>query len=202
MLLHEDAVLTTFKKTSLRASLIAATLAALPLGVNAAGLGRITVLSALGQPLRAEIELTATAAELKSMTAAVAPVSAFKDASIAYAPALGSVRMTVEQRGGRSFVRLNSAKPVNDPFLDVLVELTWSSGRLLREYTFLLDPPDMPAPAASSVVGSTPVAVVSIARIAPAPGNGPISLGKVGSGLVPTNGTPWFTRWAPMANSS
>ena len=150
--------MTTFKKTSLRASLIAATLAALPLGVNAAGLGRITVLSALGQPLRAEIELTATAAELKSMTAAVAPVSAFKDASIAYAPALGSVRMTVEQRGGRSFVRLNSSKPVNDPFLDVLVELTWSSGRLLREYTFLLDPPDMPAPAASSVVGSIPVA--------------------------------------------
>ncbi|MCB1959100.1 MAG: hypothetical protein KDE68_01025, partial [Rhodocyclaceae bacterium] len=149
--------MTTFKKTSLRASLIAATLAAFPLGAHAAGLGRLSVLSALGQPLRAEIELTATADELKSMAAAVAPAVAFKDAGIAYAPSLGSVRMSVERRGGKAFVRLSSARPVNDPFLDVLVELTWSSGRLLREYTFLLDPPDMPAPAASNVVGAAPV---------------------------------------------
>lgn len=161
VLQHEDAVLNTFQKTSLRATLIAATLAAMPLGVNAAGLGRISVLSALGQPLRAEIELTATADELSSMTAEVAAPTAFKDAGVAYAPAIGTIRMSVEKRGKRSFLKLTSIKPINDPFVDMLVELNWSAGRLLREYTFLLDPPDMPAPAAATNVGapvSKPVA--------------------------------------------
>ncbi|WP_228720644.1 FimV/HubP family polar landmark protein [Nitrogeniibacter mangrovi] len=146
----------TFQKTSLRATLIAATLAAMPFAANAAGLGRISVLSALGQPLRAEIELTATSNELTSMTAAVAAPTAFKDAGVAYVPALASIRMSVERRGGRNVLRLTSTKPINEPFVDMLVELNWSAGRLLREYTFLLDPPDMPAPAAATNVG-TPV---------------------------------------------
>ncbi len=154
---HEEAVLNTFRKTTFRATLIAATLAALPLGANAAGLGRISVLSALGQPLRAEIELTATADELASMTAGVAPASAFKEANIAFSPVLGNVNMTVARRGKRAVVQLTSAQAVNDPFLDVLVELNWASGRLLREYTFLLDPPGMPASAASTGVTSAPV---------------------------------------------
>lgn len=157
LLQHEEAVLNTFRKTTFRATLIAATLAAFPLGANAAGLGRISVLSALGQPLRAEIELNATADELATMTAGVAPASAFKEASIPLAPVLGSVNMTVARRGKRAVVQLTSAQPVNDPFLDVLVELNWASGRLLREYTFLLDPPGMPAPAASTGVTTAPV---------------------------------------------
>lgn len=148
----------TFQKTSLRATVIAATIAALPLSAQAAGLGRISVLSALGQPLRAEIELNATADEVKSMTATVAAPEAFKAAKLSYAPALTSIRMAVEQRGGKPYVRLSSAKPVNDPFVSLLVELNWQSGRLLREYTFLLDPPAMPAPAASADVAAPPVA--------------------------------------------
>ncbi|KAA3649880.1 MAG: hypothetical protein DWQ11_18065 [Proteobacteria bacterium] len=130
----------------------------MPLSAQAAGLGRISVLSALGQPLRAEIELNATADEVKSMTAAVAAPEAFKAAKLSYAPALTSIRMAVEQRGGKPYVRLSSAKPVNDPFVSLLVELNWQSGRLLREYTFLLDPPAMPAPAASADVAAPPVA--------------------------------------------
>ena len=147
----------TFQKTSLRATVIAATIAAMPFSAQAAGLGRISVLSALGQPLRAEIELNATADEAKSMTAAVAAPDAFKAAKLSYAPALTSVRMAVEQRGGKSYVRLTSVKPVNDPFVSLLVELNWQSGRLLREYTFLLDPPSMPAPKASADVAAAPV---------------------------------------------
>jgi pilus assembly protein FimV len=182
VLQHEDAVLNTFQKTSLRATLIAATLAAMPLGVNAAGLGRISVMSALGQPLRAEIELTATADELGSMTAEVAAPTAFKDAGVAYAPAIGTIRMSVEKRGKRSFLKLTSTKPINDPFVDMLVELNWSAGRLLREYTFLLDPPDMPAPAAAANVGapvSKPVARAArpIGRSASAEGGYRVSRG-------------------------
>ena len=146
----------TFQKTTLRATLIAATLAAMPFGASAAGLGRISVLSALGQPLRAEIELTATGDELGSMSATVAAPTAFKDAGIAYVPVLRDISMSVERRGSRSFLRLSSTRPINEPFVDMLVELNWSAGRLMREYTFLLDPPDMPAPAAAANVG-TPV---------------------------------------------
>lgn len=162
----------TFQKTSLRATVIAATIAALPLSAQAAGLGRISVLSALGQPLRAEIELNATADEVKSMTAAVAAPEAFKAAKLSYAPALTTVRMAVEQRGGKSYVRLTSAKPVNDPFVSLLVELNWQSGRLLREYTFLLDPPAMPAPAASADVAAPPVAQPRATAARPIGGQG------------------------------
>ena len=158
----------TFQKTSLRASVIAATIAAMPFSVQAAGLGRISVLSALGQPLRAEIELNATAEELKSMTAAVAAPEAFKAAKLSYVPALVGVRMAVEQRGGKSYVRLSSAKPVNDPFVSLLVELNWQAGRLLREYTFLLDPPAIPAPKASSDVAAAPMAQARPPAISPA----------------------------------
>ncbi|MBT0960788.1 FimV/HubP family polar landmark protein [Denitromonas iodatirespirans] len=167
----------TFQKTSLRASVIAATIAAMPFSVQAAGLGRISVLSALGQPLRAEIELNATADEIKSMTAAVAAPEAFKAAKLSYAPALVGVRMAVEQRGGKSYVRLSSSKPVNDPFVSLLVELNWQAGRLLREYTFLLDPPAIPAPRASSDVATAPVAQARPAAASPARSAGPRSSG-------------------------
>ena len=56
-------------RLSFKASILATALAVLPMGANAAGLGRITVLSALGQPLRAEVELTASREELSSLSA-------------------------------------------------------------------------------------------------------------------------------------
>ncbi|MBB3224348.1 FimV/HubP family polar landmark protein [Pseudoduganella umbonata] len=111
---------------------------------HAAGLGKLTVLSALGQPLRAEIELTAvTPEEAADLAVKLAPLEAFRAANIEFNPALLNLRFDIEQRDGRRFIRVTSAQPVNEPFVDMLLELSWANGRLVREYTFLLDPADM-----------------------------------------------------------
>lgn len=141
----------TVKRNKLKASVLALALAALPLGTHAAGLGKLTVLSPLGQPLRAELEITATREELSSLSARLAPAEAFKQAGIEYVSAMAGVRFILDKRpGGQAFLRVLTDRPVNEPFLDLLVELNWASGKLVREYTFLLDPPEAmhrPAPA-------------------------------------------------------
>lgn len=123
---------------------------------EAAGLGKLTVQSALGQPLRAEIELlSVTKDELADLTAKLASADAFKQARIDRTEAMGSLRFTVDQRpNGQPIVRITSTAGLADPFLDLLIELNWSSGRLIREYTILLDPsPDAkPAEPAKAVV--------------------------------------------------
>jgi len=114
--------------------------------VNAAGLGKLTVLSALGQPLRAEIDLTSVSKEESgALSAKIASAEAFRQAGIEYSSVLSLLRFSVEQRGERSFIRVSSTQPVNEPFVDMLLELSSSNGRLVREYTFLLDPSDLRA---------------------------------------------------------
>ena len=121
----------------------------------AAGLGKLTVLSYLGQPLRAEIELTSVSPEeAVGLVAKVAPADAFKLANIDYSAALRSLRFTVEQRNGRQFIKITSSQPLNEPFVDMLLELSWNSGRLVREYTFLLDPVDLRATQSAQVAGA------------------------------------------------
>ncbi len=127
----------------IRASLLATALACMPFAADAAGLGKITVYSGLGQPLRAEVEVSATKAELSSMAARLASQDAFAQAGIEYATALLSIKFTLDQKGAQPVIRISSDKPINDPFVDMLLELSWNSGRLVREYTFLLDPPEM-----------------------------------------------------------
>src|SRR4051812_48774411 len=80
---------------------------------HAAGLGKLTVLSSLGQPLKAEIELTAvTSEEADGLVAKLAPAEAFKLANIEFSPALLSLRFVVAQRDGRQFIRISSSQPV------------------------------------------------------------------------------------------
>lgn len=138
----------------------------------AAGLGRINVTSGLGQPLRAEIDLTSVSRdEAGSLAARLASPAAYRDAGRDFNASLLNVRMTVERRAdGQYFVRLTSNSPVNDPIVDLLVELTWANGRLLREYTFLLDPVDMrTAPPASPPAAPESKPALPVARPAPAP---------------------------------
>ncbi|WP_415257973.1 FimV/HubP family polar landmark protein [Thauera phenylacetica] len=132
--------------TSVRASLLALSIAALPLSVQAAGLGQINVLSGLGQPLRAEIQISATAQELQSLSARIASADAFRRANLSYGTAVSAIRVSVDTRAARPVVRLSSDRPINDPFVDLLVELDWAGGNLVREYTFLLDPVELSAP--------------------------------------------------------
>jgi len=150
--------------------LVAAGLIAVPLMANAAGLGRLSVTSALGQPLAAEIELfAADKAELQSLSANLASDQAFRDARVEYAPVLSSLRFSVETKpDGRAVLKVTSSRPVTDPFIDMLVELNWASGRLVREYTMLLDPPGMAAPQTVAPVAVVP-AKTPAAKPAPAP---------------------------------
>ena len=108
----------------------------------AVGLGGINVVSALGQPLKAEIELVALSKSDKpSLVARLAPPDAYKGAGLDY-PYGVKYNFTIENRAnGEAYLKLTSNKEINDPFVSLLVELSWSSGRLMREYTFLLDPP-------------------------------------------------------------
>lgn len=128
----------------LKLLLIAAAIA-LPGFVHAAGLGKMTVRSALGEPLAGEIELVnVQAEELSTLTVKMASRDAFAQARVDYLGFLNSVRFAVEMRpDGNPVIVVTSTQPVNEPFVDMLVELTWASGRLLREYTFLLDPPEV-----------------------------------------------------------
>jgi pilus assembly protein FimV len=115
--------------------------------LHAAGLGRLSVQSALGQPLRAEVEVTSVAREeAPTLAVKLASQSAFRQAGLDFNPALSQLRFTLEKRGETNYVvRVSSLNPINEPYLDVLLELTWGTGRVFREYTVLLDPPALRA---------------------------------------------------------
>lgn len=138
----------------------------------AVGFGGINVTSSLGQPLVAEIELVAVEpADKASLTARLATPDAFKGAGIDYPYALPKMKFSVETRAnGEFYIKATSAQPVNEPFVSLLIELSWSSGRLLREYTFLLDPPGFVAeqPAVAAVKPIEPVVVAPVIASAPA----------------------------------
>ena len=141
MRLNTRSKITSFALKTLAGAVASAVLAT---SAYAAGLGKLTVLSSLGQPLNAEIELTAVSAdEAGGLVARLAPTDAFRLANIEFNPALQSLRFSVEQRNNRQYIKITSSQPLNEPFVDMLLELSWSSGRLVREYTFLLDPAEM-----------------------------------------------------------
>jgi pilus assembly protein FimV len=144
--------------------------AALVLGsplAHATGLGPITVLSALGQPLRGEIDLI----EMPGTDAAggvsvrLASYEMFQRAGVEYDQSLRALQFRVVDRGaGHRVIEVRSASPVSEPYLDMLVEMDSDSGPLIRRYTFLLDPLDYAGDASNRPSG---------ARLAAAPGKTP-----------------------------
>ncbi|MDP1683054.1 MAG: hypothetical protein Q8L39_14935, partial [Burkholderiales bacterium] len=159
------------RKNLFNALLIAGLLVAAPLTVDAAGLGKLKVISALGQPLRAEIDLISVPKdEIDLITARIATPDAYKQARIERQEGLTNVRFSVAKRpNGEPYLQITSIQAFNEPFLDLLIQLDWPSGRLLREYTILLDPPGFQekpvAPAVSAPVAKAEPAV----KPAPAP---------------------------------
>ena len=136
---------------------------------GAAGLGRLSVASALGQPLQAEVEVTSvTPEEAASLSARLASPDAFRAAGLQFNSALSGLRMAVQERRGRHFVRITSSTPLNEPFVDLMVELNWSAGKFVREYTFLLDPPELRSPRQTVDGGSSAASRVRAAGSAAA----------------------------------
>lgn len=147
---------------------------------DAAGLGGMNVLSQLGQPFSAEIELVnVTKEELATLGVRLASPEAYRTANLQYNPALNGLRLVIERRpDGRPFIRAISSRPVAEPFLDLLVEVAWQSGRIVREYTALLDPPGLETPAAAitaPVVRAAPAMKTPAAAAAPAPAAAPMA---------------------------
>ena len=163
--------------------LAAAACLLVPLMAQAAGLGRLTVQSALGQPLRAEVEVVSVQrGEQESLNARIAPPDAFRAAGIEFSSVMVNIRVAVERRDGRAVLRLTSTQPVSEPFIELLLELQWANGRLVREYTFLLDPVEYKAPKPVAVAPPPVVAAKPIpATPAPAKPAAPAQPKAVGS---------------------
>lgn len=126
-----------------KASAIALAILALMPGMSAAiSLGRVQVQSALGEPLRAEIDVAdLSAEEASSLQVSLATPEQFRTAGLEYNPALTSTRIALQKRSdGRTFLSITGDKTVNDPFVDMIVEVSWSAGRIVRDYTLLFDP--------------------------------------------------------------
>lgn len=110
---------------------------------HALSLGKVKVQSSLGQSLQAEIDISDLSEEdARSIKSALASPAAFVGMGLEYNPALNGTQIALLRRpNGSRFLKLASARPLNDPFIDLVVELSWASGRIVRTYTILLDPP-------------------------------------------------------------
>jgi pilus assembly protein FimV len=135
------------------------------------GLGRLTVQSALGEPLRAEIDVTSISPEEAStLQLRVAGADVYRTAGIDYNAVLPSAQVTLVRRNdGRSALRVTSDRAVVEPFLDVILEVNWASGRLVRAYTLLLDPPSGRPAAPAMAAAPTPPVAAPAPRAAPTP---------------------------------
>lgn len=120
--------------------------------VLAMGLGDISSSSPLGRPLMATIEVTSDPDQYTASELRVRQLSAkqAKSLGIELAGAYKSYILELVERDGRLVIELRSRKPVNEPFLNFLVELTWVTGKVYREYTLLLDPVTLVSPSAST----------------------------------------------------
>ncbi|MGA5482257.1 FimV/HubP family polar landmark protein [Pseudomonas siliginis] len=111
----------------------------------ALGLGEITVHSALNQPFKADIALVDVGTLTQNdLSASLASADEFGRAGVERVFFLNDLKFTPILRGSRQMIRVTSGKPVNEPFLNFLVQLDQPNGRLLREYTVLIDPPGSP----------------------------------------------------------
>jgi pilus assembly protein FimV len=142
---------------------------------HALGLGEIQLRSALGQPFAADIPLAVDAPdELRDLKVVLAPPETFARFGLDRPPALADLRFAVAPGATPPVIRVTSTRPVSEPFISLLLEVSWAKGRLLREYTVLLDPPTFDDRAATPAMAAPPVAARPAAprpveRAAPAP---------------------------------
>ncbi len=126
---------------------------------NALSMGKLRVQSALGQSLVAEIDLTDVSEDdAGSLKSELAAPSTFTGMGLEYNAALNGTQIVLQRRqNGSRYLKVTGSRTLNDPFLDILVELSWGSGKIVRTYTILLDPPksqDGTAMAALPAAGS------------------------------------------------
>jgi len=156
--------------------MIVGMMALFPITSHALALGKLKVFSALNEPLNAEIEFTsATEKELKGLTASLAARADFDAAGVDRLPFLSQIKFIVSKRtDGRYFLELRTDQQLDEPFLHLLLQIEWPGGRLVREYTALIDPPykivGKAAPVeAPTIPAPVPAPVPEVAMQPPAP---------------------------------
>ena len=141
--------------------------------VHALGVGDIHLQSSLNQPLEAEIDLVQVR-DLSSeeIRTALASPDEFGRAGIDRTFFLTDLKFQpIVKPNGRSVIRVTSSRPVSEPFLNFLMEVRWPSGKVLREFTVLLDPPlyqPTPVISSSSVRAPSSSGAMPAPRVAPA----------------------------------
>ena len=119
---------------------------------QAIGLGRIVVNSALNQPLNAEISIASIEGNvLESLKISLATDSDFRRANISIEPVVKLLQFNVINGETGPWIHLTTDGPVRTPFLHFLVAIEWSGGKIIREYTALLDPPGYDTVAGQSI---------------------------------------------------
>src|SRR5512137_1395408 len=141
-----------------------------PNALFALGLGEIHLNSALNQPFDADIDLVSAADEdLSALRASLASGDTFTRYGLDKPAFLADFTFRVVRgANGQDVLKVTSPKPVTEPFVTLLVEANWPRGRLLREYTVLLDPP-VYAPAARAAAEPVAAPRVTAAPSAPPP---------------------------------
>ena len=104
-------------------------------------LGRLQILSGIGEPLRAEIEVAqASPEELRSLRAQLASPGAFSQAGMEFNPALNGVTASLQNRpNGTPVITLNGRAPIQENFIDLILEAQTSTGKLTKNYALLLN---------------------------------------------------------------
>jgi pilus assembly protein FimV len=114
-----------------------------PVGASALGIGDIRLRSALNQTLDAEIPLVLSGKDTPDdVKISLAPPEAFVKAGIERHFFLSKLRFeALQKKDGSYAIRVSSSDVIREPFLNFLMEVNWPQGRMLREFTILLDPP-------------------------------------------------------------
>ena len=132
-----------------------------PINANSAALGDASVRSALGQRLEAEVDIAAlTSVEAESVSVKLAPPDLWASAGIELGALQRSLRLSVQKKEGRHLVRIASDIAVNEPFMQLLIELSASGVRTIRQYVLLIDPPVL-ITAPNTVANAAPAAPAS-----------------------------------------
>ncbi|OGT21973.1 MAG: hypothetical protein A2V90_06430 [Gammaproteobacteria bacterium RBG_16_57_12] len=197
------------------ARFLALTVLIFPLAAHAVGLGDIRLNSALDQPLDADIEMQSVQDdELLELKVGIAPLEMFKTAGVDYAEMLQDFEFRIlKNPDSTPYIKIVTSQPVKEPFLNFLVELKWAKGRLVRQYTVLVDPPTLvpekkPAPVKPAATTTPVAAVPAPAQTAPpayaVPATAPAAPLRDTSGMTARNDTAWSiaTRMRPDTSLS
>ncbi len=150
---------------------------------DAVTLGNARVNSFLSQPLDVEIDIVGLAPEQnQDLRLRIANQTHFDRLGIAYENFLADLTFNVVRDGQRWLVRVRSDRPINEPFVDFPLQMTWPGGSLIKQYTLLLDPPARVRPARTARPRTPPTAAPSQATPASEPTSSPFTYGPVRPG--------------------